>query len=79
MTLGHMVTLSAAATGLITALHHWMLLRKLPTRSEAAYDDTVASPALAYKVVIVVGLALPVVAYALFRLVDPELFRMEVF
>ncbi len=79
MTLGLMLTLGCAAVGWLAAFQHWIKLRQLPTRSEAGYDDASASPALAYKVIIAAGLALPLFAYTASRLFDPELFRTELF
>ena len=79
MTYGLFVTLAAASNGLFAALYHWVQLRKLPTRTQPEYDETVASCALGYKVIIAAGLALPFLAYAAFRLIDPALFEAELF
>jgi hypothetical protein len=79
MTYGQFMTLAAATTGLYAAFVHWRQLRKLPTRSEPGHDESKASPALAYGIIIVAGLALPFAVYFLFSAVDPDLFHSELF
>jgi len=79
MTIGFFVVLGTAMSGLYSALYHLAQLRKLPTRAEPDYDETVASRALAYKLIIAAGVALPFLAYGAFNLADPELFRTELF
>ena len=79
ITIGLFVTLVSAVSGLYSALVCTRLLRKLPSRMEPAYDETVAPRSLALRIAIAAELVLPFIVYAVFSAADPELFRTELF
>ena len=79
MTLGFLMMLGAAATGLVTGLMAAARLRALPSRTEPEFDETVAGRAFGYRVTMATGAALPVLMYAAINFAVGDLAATELF